>query len=208
MKLRAFWYTLLDYMLPAVLVYLAGVAGYGILVFARLLEGIDLPMTALLGLVGFVLLFAWLAQRRNWRQRERWVVQLGSRQGLTISRLPLLDMLLLLGCFIGYLLLRRDAPQLVGAALYLFVPLALALAIHLLTGRPDPLEDVICKSIAAETYAQEKGLSYEALLAENGWKLADNPTPPALPDATNPPAPRGPQLRFGQRVRLPASKRS
>lgn len=189
--------TTLDYLLPATIFYIFATICYGLLALTGLTEPIDWWWARLggagtlldgIGYLAVVSVFTWLANRQDWRRHFRWIVQIGSRRGLRLARMPVVDFGLLIALVLSVLLAVKYIPTAVGAGLCLIVPLSIAIVTTLVFGRPDPLDDVIEEPATLQAYAAKHGIDFQTLARENDVDPATDP-----------------QLQFSQTIQLPPS---
>lgn len=189
--------TYLTYLLPATVFYTICTILYGLLTLSGLTRPIDqwwgrlgwLGSTLeVFGYLALTIGVAWLAQVQRWRYTMRWIVQMGSRRGLRIGYIPVLDLALLVGALMVMLFVAQYAPALMSSALYMLGPIAFALSVALVTSTPGALDDVIETPIATSDYATKHRINEQALVEENSLDpLAHT------------------QFIFGQKIKLPPS---
>ena len=185
-----------SYIFPATLLHFALVVGYNLLWLAGYADPIERwwvslgqrqPAVYVLGYLALVLLIATLGVVRRWHIGLRWVLELGSRRGLRIGGVPLLDLALLVLCAAVALLVANLAPQSAEVLWYLLGPLAFALVINLIFGLPPELATVASSAQTLAELARSSGCDPAATARENGLDPLDTGAP----------------VGFAQEIRLP-----
>jgi hypothetical protein len=119
----------------------------------------------------------------------RWVLQLGSRRGLRIGGVPLLDLGLLALCGAVALIIANLAPQSADLLFYLIGPLVFALVINLIFGLPPDLAVVAERQQTLAELARAAGHDPATTASENGLDPIDTSV----------------TIAFAQEIQLPVS---
>jgi hypothetical protein len=208
--------SILEYLFPATLLWTFGASLYFIALSRANIavqKQFDQAVAALLGNNGRILayivlyllmvsLLGWRARWGSWRTRIRWLVESGSRRGLSFRGVLFVDLLLVLGLLTTVALVFEFAPDLIQQTIYFVGPLVFALVVTMLFGQPRMLDDVITRPMTIAKYVDRFGLNLVSFLIENHIIQSSKPYAD-LHETEDIDELSARLLKFGERVKLP-----